>query len=105
VKAAHTWIQKHYSVTENPGLETGGLFYYYHLFAKALDAIGDEVVTDVGGQKHNWRHELVAQLKKTQNEDGSWINKNPRWNEGDPNMTTAFALLSLAYCQPRVIGK
>jgi squalene-hopene/tetraprenyl-beta-curcumene cyclase len=31
--------------------------------------------------------------------DGSWVNENPRWMEGDPNLVTAYALLALAYCQ------
>lgn len=100
VKAAHTWIQKHYTVSENPGLDQQGLFYYHHTFAKALDAVGDDMLIDVDGKAHNWRHELVVQLAKTQNANGSWVNKVPRWNEGDPNMTTAFALLALSYCHP-----
>ncbi|MES2790501.1 MAG: prenyltransferase/squalene oxidase repeat-containing protein [Planctomycetota bacterium] len=98
VKAANTWIQKHYTVTENPGLDQTGLFYYHQTFAKTLDAIGSNVVVDANGKEHNWRHELLAQLAKTQNEDGSWVNKTPRWNEGDPNMATGFSLLALSYC-------
>ncbi len=98
VKAAHTWIQKHYTVTENPGLDQQGLFYYHHTFAKTLDVLGSDVVTDSNGKQHHWRQELVAQLAKTQNADGSWVNKVPRWNEGDPNMTTGFALLALSHC-------
>lgn len=100
VKAAHTWIRRHYTVSENPGLDQQGLFYYHHTFAKTLDAVGADTVIDADGKIHNWRHELVAQLAKTQNADGSWVNKVPRWNEGDPNMTTAFALLALSYCNP-----
>lgn len=100
VKAAHAWIQKHYTVSENPGLDQQGLFYYHHTFAKALDAVGADIVKDADGKLHNWRHELVAQLAKTQDANGSWVNKVPRWNEGDPNMTTAFALLALSYCNP-----
>lgn len=105
VKAATTWIQKHYTVAENPGLDQAGLFYYHHLFAKALDAIGSDTVTDAAGNMHNWRHELLAQLAKTQNADGSWVNKEAKWNEGDPNMVTGFALLALSYCNPPVAEK
>ncbi len=32
--------------------------------------------------------------------DGSWLNQNNRWLEGDPNLVTGYALLSLAYCRP-----
>ena len=39
VKAAVEWLRKHYSLDENPGMGKSGLYYYYHTFAKALDAI------------------------------------------------------------------
>lgn len=100
VKAAHTWIQKHYTVSENPGLDQQGLYYYLHTFAKTLDVLGEDEFIDSTGTKHNWRHELLAELAKAQNENGSWVNKVPRWNEGDPNMTTGFALLALSHCGP-----
>ena len=33
-------MKRHYSLQENPGLGEGGLYYYLHLLAKALDALG-----------------------------------------------------------------
>ena len=100
VKAALKWIQKHYDLQSNPGLGNAGLYYYYHTFAKALDAIGDEVLKDDKGQLHDWRAELVAELAKRQQPDGSWVNENARWLEGDPNLVTGYALLALSYCRP-----
>lgn len=100
VKAAYDWIQKHYTLDENPGMGPQGLFYYYHTFAKALAAIGDEKIVDAKGDPHNWRAELAAKYLAAQNADGSWVNKTPRWLEGDPNLVTAYALLSLSYCKP-----
>ena len=41
VKAAVQWIRKNYDVKSNPGMGEAGLYYYYHTFAKALDAFGD----------------------------------------------------------------
>jgi hypothetical protein len=38
---------------------------------------------------------------KGQAEDGSRVNQNDRWREGDPNLLTGNALLALAYCKPR----
>ena len=99
VKAAFKWIQTHYSLDSNPGMGDAGLYYYYHTFAKALDAIGDETIVDSEGNKHDWRSELTAELAGRQREDGSWINQNKRWMESDPNISTAFALLSLSYCR------
>lgn len=105
VKAAYQWIQKHYSVDTNPGLDKQGLYYYHHTFAKALEAVGSDVVIDAAGKKHFWRNDLIGELAKTQNPDGSWVNKVPRWNEGDPNMVTAFALLALSHCDTPAASK
>jgi squalene-hopene/tetraprenyl-beta-curcumene cyclase len=98
VKAAFEWIEKHYTLDENPGMGQQGLFYYYHTFAKALAATGDEHIVAADGKSHDWKAELAKKLIALQNEDGSWINKTTRWFEGDPNLVTAYALLCLSYC-------
>lgn len=100
LKAAVEWIRKHYDVTSNPGMGDAGLFYYYHTFAKSLDVLGVDEIEDAQGVKHNWRQELTEELARRQQENGSWVNTNVRWMEGDPNLATAFALLALSYCQP-----
>lgn len=105
VKAAHEWIQKHYTVEENPGLKQQGLYYYLHLFAKALDALEVEAVEDKSGKQHNWRADLIGFLAKSQRENGSWVNDEKKWNEGDPNLSTAFALLALSHCGPSSAAK
>ncbi len=102
VKSAIEWIKKHYDLKSNPGVGQQGLYYYYHLFAKALDAIETDVITDANGKKHDWRAELFAELKSRQRDDGSWINpKSSRWEEGNPNLVTAYCLLALSYCQQK----
>ena len=100
VKAAFDWIRKFYDLSSNPGMGNAGLYYYYHTFAKALDAMGIDELEDTHGVSHNWRREILAELVKRQQPDGSWINENPRWLEGDPALVTGYALLTLAYCQP-----
>jgi squalene-hopene/tetraprenyl-beta-curcumene cyclase len=98
VKGAIDWIRRHYTLEENPGMGKAGLFYYYHTFAKAMTALGEDPFEDAKGVKHAWRAELVNALKKSQKEDGSWVNAGDRtFGEGDPNIATAFALLSLSY--------
>jgi squalene-hopene/tetraprenyl-beta-curcumene cyclase len=100
VKAAIGWIRRHYTLEENPGMGKAGLFYYYHTFAKAMEAWGEDQFADSSGKKHDWRKELFEVLRKKQEErkDGSWINPGDRtFGEGDPNLATAFALLSLSY--------
>jgi len=101
VKAAYHWARQHYTVAENPGLGDNGLYYYYHTFAKALDAIGEDVIVDAEGKRHDWRRELAHQLARRQNENGSWVNENSRWLEGDPALVTGYALLTLSYCRPQ----
>jgi len=101
VKAAYTWIGKNYDLASNPGMGSSGLYYYYHTFAKALDVMGVDAIEDEAGEKHDWRAELIRELAKRQQPDGSWLNENDRWLEGDPNLVTGYALLALAYCKPK----
>jgi squalene-hopene/tetraprenyl-beta-curcumene cyclase len=100
VKAAVAWVKKHYTVTENPGMGQAGLYYYYHTFAKAMDALGEEMFEDAKKVRHDWRQELFDELKKKQQADGSWVNtKSPAFLENMPELATAFALLALSYCK------
>jgi squalene-hopene/tetraprenyl-beta-curcumene cyclase len=100
VQAAFKWVQKHYSLDENPGMGQSGLFYYYHTFAKALDAMNVKIMEDSTGKKHDWRVELTNHLLSLQKDNGSWVYPEKRWMEGDPNMATAYTLLTLAYSVP-----
>jgi squalene-hopene/tetraprenyl-beta-curcumene cyclase len=103
VKKAFEWIQKNYSLDQNPGMPgtraEWGLFYYYHTMAKCLNALGVDVVTDAKGVKHNWRADLVAALAKRQQPNGSFVN-DQHWMESDSNLVTGYALMALSYCQP-----
>ena len=75
-----------------------GLYYYYHTFGKAMIGPGRGPLRGRQGPKHDWRRELFEALKKRQQDDGSFINKGDKaFGEGDPNLATAFALLSLSY--------
>jgi squalene-hopene/tetraprenyl-beta-curcumene cyclase len=101
VKAAIEWVRKHYTVTENPGQKDAGLYYYYHTFAKAMDALGEDQFADAKGVKHDWRQELFDELKKRQKPDGSWVNSNGAFLESMPELATAFAVLALSYCKKK----
>ena len=102
VKAAFKWAQKHYDLKSNPGMGSAGLYYYYHTFAKALEATGLDEIEDAEGVKHNWRRELLEELIRRQRGDGSWINENARWMEAEPSLVTGYALLTLSYCRKAV---
>jgi hypothetical protein len=95
--------QNLYSEHNNTPLATKGNGdggFYYHTFAKALRAFGVDQIEDAKGVKHDWRRDLIEELARRQQADGSWVNKNNRWMEGDPALATAFAILALSYCQP-----
>lgn len=102
VEAALNWIRHHYTLEENPGMGKAGLYYYYHTFAKAMDALGDDLFEDAKGKKHDWRMELFQTLQKQQLENGSWRNLGERaFAEDNADLSTSFALLSLSYCKKR----
>jgi hypothetical protein len=101
VKAALKWISQHYALDENPGMGAAGLYYYYHTFAKALDAEGNDLVVDASGTKHDWRSELFDALRRNQSDEGSWVNSTGRFMEGNPSLVTSYALLALSYCAPQ----
>jgi squalene-hopene/tetraprenyl-beta-curcumene cyclase len=101
VKAAIGWIRAHYTVKENPGQGQSGLYYYYHTFAKALTALGEDPFADAKGAKHAWKAELFEAIKERQGKDGSWVNdRRDSFGEGDANIATAFAVLTLSYVKP-----
>ena len=95
VKAATKFLKKNYSVTSNPGMGPAGLFYYLQTMSKALAMVGAETFESDSGSR-SWRSDILGQLQKTQKIDGSWTNPEPRWMEGDPNLVTGYALLTLA---------
>src|SRR5438876_5276074 len=104
VQKAYEWIQKHYTVEENPGMPRPhaqwGLYYYYHTMAKCLSVLGIDEVVDANGVKHDWRADITAALAKRQRSNGSWVNEN-HWLEADPNLVTGYALMALSYCKPK----
>ncbi len=99
VKAALGWLKKHYDLNSNPGLGNQGLYYYYQTFGKAMSALGQDNFVDESGTAHDWRKDLIEALASRQRPDGSWVNENQRWMEGDANLSTGYALLALSYCK------
>jgi len=105
MKKALEWIAKNYTLDANPGMpeenSQRGLYYYYHTFAKTMDALGEDTFTDAKGQKHDWRADLLAAIVKRQQADGSWTNKTPNWMESDPTLDTGYVLMALSYCKKK----
>jgi squalene-hopene/tetraprenyl-beta-curcumene cyclase len=99
VRAAVDWITRNYTLAHNPNMPEAkskeGLYYFYHVFARAMLAWGKETITDSTGVAHRWREELCETLITLQQKDGSWVNEADRWYEGNPHLVTAYVVLAL----------
>lgn len=101
---AYKWICANYTLEQNPGMpeeqKLQGYYYYVLTFSRALSAWGSTTIPVAGksGEKpeaRDWANDLVDKLVSLQEKDGSWKNTADRWMEGDPNLTTVYALLAL----------
>lgn len=99
VVAAYDWIRRHYTFDENPGLGREGHYYYLHAMARAMLASQQHHIEPIMGdgstERRNWREDLIAALVKRQRPDGSWVNDAERWEEGQPDLVTIYAVLAL----------
>ena len=99
VRSAAAWAARHWTVEENPGMGTKGLYYYYTIMAKALVLMGGDTLTGTTGEAIPWKHDLAAKLVREQKADGSWASSDNTFWEADPALVTAYALLTLGYVQ------
>ncbi len=95
VVAALEWLQRNYSLDENPGLGKAGLFYYFHLMSKGLVAAGVDQLVLADGRKLDWAPLLGRKLLELQTSEGAWVNDTPRWMEKDPVLVTCYGVLTL----------
>jgi squalene-hopene/tetraprenyl-beta-curcumene cyclase len=95
VQSALDWVQRHFSVEENPAMGQQGLFYYYQLMADTLSGYGIDQIERPDGSSLNWRESLGRKLVSLQKADGSWVNPEGRWMEDNPVICTAYALMAL----------
>lgn len=113
IKAALAWIKANYTLDENYGLgirnkdpkaAQQGLYYYYHVFAKALATLGSKTVETKSG-KRLWGDDLASAFIKRQQKDGSFVNPVDRWWERDPTLVTAYVINSYNYAWPYISRK
>jgi len=66
-----------------------------------MAALGEDRFEDAKGKKHDWRRELFEALKARQKDNGCWVSpKDKAFGESNPDLATAFAVLTLSYCRP-----
>jgi squalene-hopene/tetraprenyl-beta-curcumene cyclase len=101
VQAVLKWVRDNYTVDENPGIGQKTLYYYYMVFAKALQSVGDPVIVDAKGQRHNWREDLGKKLLALQHPEGYWVNTDTAEMQDNKVLVTAFTMMAIeAILQP-----
>ena len=101
VQAAFKWIQEHFTLEENYGMGSQGLYYHYHTMAKALRLYGQSTFVDAKGITHDWYREFAKKMIKLQKPDGFWVNEQSRWREAEPSLVTAYVVLALDTAYPK----
>ncbi len=95
VVAAVEWLKGNFNLEDNVGLGEEGLYYYYAVMARALDAYGEDKLVLEDGTEVDWRYELARKLISHHRYPGFWINENSRWMESNPLLVTAYSLQAL----------
>ena len=101
VQAVLKWVRNNYTVDENPGVGQKTVYYYYMVFAKALQAVGEPIIVDAKGVSHNWREDLGKKLIALQHPEGYWVNPVKDEMQDNKVLVTAFTLQAIeAALQP-----
>lgn len=95
VQAVAKWIRDNYTVDENPGMGQKTVYYYYMVFAKALQARGEPAIVDARGQAHQWREELGRKLLTLQHPEGYWVNEVRDEMQDNKVLVTSFTMAAI----------
>jgi squalene-hopene/tetraprenyl-beta-curcumene cyclase len=95
VQAVLKWLGANYTVDENPGLGQKTVYYYYMVFAKALQAVGEPTIVDGQGRSHNWREELGRKLLSLQHPEGYWVNEVKDEMQDNKVLVTSFTMSAI----------
>ena len=105
VRSAYDWAMRHWSLDENPGMGAQGLYFFYNVIARALNAYGVDLIKTSDGKYINWRKELARKIIESQtigaDGKGYWVNSNGRFWERNPVLTTSYCILALE----QILGK
>ena len=95
VQSVMKWVRNNYTVDENPGVGQKTVYYYYMVFAKALQAAGETEIVDAKGQRHNWRDDLAKKLLMLQHPEGYWVNTDKAELQDNKVLVTAFTMMAI----------
>jgi squalene-hopene/tetraprenyl-beta-curcumene cyclase len=95
VQAVLKWVRDNYTLDENPGMGQKTVYYYYLVFAKALQAVGQPTIVDAKGRSHNWREDLGKKLIALQHPEGYWVNTDKAELQDNKVLVTAFSMQAI----------
>ena len=100
VRSTFEWAERNWTLDENPGMGQQGLYFFYHVLTRGLDATGKDLITQADGESLNWKKAVAKKILSMQKIDpdsghGFWVNENGRFWEHDPVLATAYCLLAL----------
>jgi len=97
VVSALDFCTKHWTLEENPGQGAQGIYFYYDILTRALNAAGIDEIVRTDGSKVAWRDAVIQKVISLQKPEGYWENENNRWWEADPVLVTSYSLIALEY--------
>lgn len=97
VVSALDYCARHWTLEENPGQGAQGVYFYYEILTRALNASRTGMIERVGGKKVDWRTEVIRKVVSLQKQEGQWVNSNNRWWESDPVLATSYSLICLEH--------
>ena len=95
VRSALDYCSNHWTLDENPGQGGQGLYFYFDIMSRALNASGEHAITRKNGTPIAWREEMIKKILSLQKPEGYWVNENNRWWENDPILVTSYSLIAL----------
>lgn len=97
VRSTLDWASKHWTLDENPGVGDQGLYFFYNVISRSMSAAGLDAIPRGKGGEIIWADEVIKKVSSLMREDGSWVNKNGRFWENDPVLSTAYSVLALEF--------
>ena len=95
VRSAIAWAVHHYTTDENPGLGSIGLYTYLYSMTRALKAWELRSGLMTAPPTPAWRAAVASRLLSLQRGTGEWAQDVPAWWETQPELMTAYGLLTL----------
>lgn len=95
--AARAWLERDYSLTENPRMGGKGTYYYLWTQARALAMSPQDQVVDGAGKAHDWRSDVASYFMGLQLANGGWSgNPEVGWREEEPDVASVYTILAMA---------